>query len=85
MTSSTYYQESLNFNTTSKSCVNSSQSLDMSSLIKPKWKTKTNKKNMMNDTTKEQNGKKSKTNNVVCVTLRLWGSWNLVNLTFNHA
>ena len=64
MTSSPCYQENLNFNTTSKRCVNSSQSLDMSSLIKPKQKTKTNKKDD-NDTTKEQNGKNSKTNNVV--------------------
>ena len=40
---------------------------------------------MMNDTAKEQNGKNSKTNNVVCITLRLGGSWKLVNLTFNRA
>ena len=39
----------------------------------------------MNDTTKEENGKNSKTNNVVCVTLKLRGNWNLVNLTFNRA
>ena len=39
----------------------------------------------MNDTTKEQNGKNSKIYNVVCITLRLRGSWNLVNLTFNRA
>ena len=50
-------------------CVNSSQSLDMSSLIKPKQKTKTNKKDY-NGTTKEQNGKNSKTN-VVYITLKL--------------
>ena len=37
----------------------------------------------MNDTTKEQNGKNPKTNNLVCITLRLTGSRNLVNLTFN--
>ena len=58
MTSSACYQENLNFNTTSKRCVDSSQSLDMSSLIKPKQKTKTNKKD--DDTTKEQNGKTKK-------------------------
>ena len=44
MTSSTFYKENLNFNTTSKRYVNSIQSLDMSSLIKPKKKKKTNKK-----------------------------------------
>ena len=38
---------------------------------------------MMNDITKEQNGKNSKINNVVYITLRLRGSLNLVNLTFN--
>ena len=59
-------------------CVNSSQSLNMSSLLKPKQKTKTNK-NMMNDTTKEYNGKNTHTNKV-CHTLQLGGSWNLVTL-----
>ena len=59
MTSSTCYEENLNFNTTSKRCVNSSQYLDMSSLIKPKLKTKANKKDD-NDITKEQNEKKLK-------------------------
>ena len=39
----------------------------------------------MNDTTKEPYGKKSKTNNVVCVNLRLKESWNLVTLTFKCA
>ena len=38
----------------------------------------------MNNTTKEQNGKNLKTNNVMCMTLMLRGNWNLVNLTFNH-
>ena len=52
-----------------KRCGNSSQSLDMSSLIKPKQKTKTNKRD--DDTTKEQNQKKSKTNNVLCISLKL--------------
>ena len=35
---------------------------------------------MMNDTTKEYNGKNTYTNNVVCNTWRLGGSWNLVTL-----
>ena len=39
----------------------------------------------MNDTRKEQNGKNSKTNNVVCINLRLKESWNLVTLTFKCA
>ena len=34
---------------------------------------------MMNDTTKEYNGKNTYTNKV-CHTLRLGGSWNLVTL-----
>ena len=34
----------------------------------------------MNDTTKEYNGKNTYANNVVCNTLRLGGSWNLVTL-----
>ena len=40
---------------------------------------------MMNDTTKKQNGKNSKTNNIVFIILKLRGSWNLVNLTFSRA
>ena len=35
---------------------------------------------MMNDTTKEYNGKNAYTNQV-CQTLQLGGSWNLVTLT----
>ena len=35
---------------------------------------------MMNDTTKEYNGKNTYTNNVVCNTLRLGGIWDLVTL-----
>ena len=46
MTLSTCYQENLNFNTTLNRCVNSSQSQDMSGLIKPKQKTKRNKKRL---------------------------------------
>ena len=36
---------------------------------------------MMNDTTKEYNGKNRYTNKV-CHTLQLGGSWNLVTLNF---
>ena len=43
MTLSTYHQENLNFNTYPETCVKFSQSLDMSRLLKPKQKTKTNK------------------------------------------
>ena len=35
---------------------------------------------MTNDTTKEYNGKNTYTNNVVCNTLRLGGSWDSVTL-----
>ena len=38
----------------------------------------------MNDATKGQTGKNSKTNNVMCITLRLRGSWTLVTFTFNR-
>ena len=35
---------------------------------------------MMNDTTKEYNGKNTYTNNAVCNASRLGGRWNLVTL-----
>ena len=77
MTSSACHQENLNFNTIPKG-VNSSQSLDMGSLLKPKQKTKTNKSKWW-IILQRRTMKKTHTNKV-CHTLRLGGSWNLLTL-----